>query len=210
MPTVQIQKEQIKGAEMPRKFRHVTAPVQPPTPKKPLPGRGRPCLLTKEREVILLKAIEEAMPLKQAAMLAGISYDSLNRWRIKGESDFAPAEFRDFCKALQRSEAVAMRSLLTLIHTAGQSDWKAAAWTLERRFPEEYSKPQRVEHSGPEGKPIEAMATVEPEVLRRMRKQAGMVELCGKLGAILLKNKAARNGEGQPEVLAKKPTRLRE
>jgi hypothetical protein len=186
------------------------APVKlSPAKKHPLKP-GRPCLLTKAREAVLLKAIEEAMPLKHAAMLAGVSYDTLNRWRIKGESEFAPVEFRDFCKALQRSEAVAMHRLVTLIHTAGQSDWKAAAWTLERRFPDEFSKPQRMEHSGPEGKPIEAETTVEPEVLQRMKKQVGMQKILVKLGAILLKQRAAKEAKEQHGAVPKKPTRLRE
>lgn len=180
------------------------------TPKKPLPQRGRPCLLTKHREAILLKGIEDGMPLKHAAMLAGVSYDSLNRWRIKGESEFAPSEFRDFCKALQHAEAVAMHRLVALINTAGQSDWKAAAWTLERRFPEEFSKPQRVEHSGPEGKPIHALTTIEPEVLQRMKKQSGMQELAIKFGALVMAQKAAKEAAERSASIAGMPARLRE
>lgn len=186
------------------------APVKLP-PAKKLPVKpGRPCLLTKPREAILLKAIEEAMPLKQAAMLAGISYDTLNRWRIKGGSEFAAPEFREFCKALERSEAIAMQRLVALISTAGKNDWKAAAWTLERRFPEEFSKPQQMEHSGPAGKPIEALTTVEPEVLRRMKKQSGFVKLLGKLGDILLRQKEEREAKARFGAGEKKPTRLRE
>ena len=126
------------------------------------------------------------MPLKHAAMLAGVSYDSLNRRRNKGDSELAPIQFRDFCKALHHAEAVAMQRLLSLISNAGQTDWKAAAWTLERRFPDEFSKPQKLEHSGPEGKPIHALTTVEPEVLQRMKKQSGMQELAMKFATSVI------------------------
>jgi len=153
--------------------------------------------LTEQREAILLKAIEEGMPLKHAAMLAGISYDSLNRWRIRGESEYAPPEFRDFCNALQRSEAIAMQRLVGRIGDAGKSDWRAAAWILERRFREEFAKTQQVEHSGPQGQPIQTQTTVEPEVLQRIRKQAGLVSLVGELGDILSKNRAKREEERQ-------------
>lgn len=159
---------------------------------------------------MLLKAIEDGLPLKQSAMLAGISYDSLNRWRIRGESKSAPLEFCDFCKALRHSEAIAMQRLVGRIQAAGEADWKASAWMLEKRFPDEFGKPQRVEHSGPEGKPIEALAIVEPEVLQRMKKQAGIVEIAAKLGAILLKNRAKRNAVNQHGAFATKRPRLRE
>lgn len=193
MPVVQMQREQTTGAGKLPKFRSVAASVKPPLPKKSLPGRGRPCLLTTEREGILLKAIEDGLPLKQAAMLAGISYDTFNRWRIKGESESAPDEFRDFCKALRHSEAIAMQRLVGRIQSAGETDWKASAWMLEKRFPDEFGKPQRIEHSGPDGKPIQAMTTVEPEVLQRIKKQAGIVEVLAKFGTILLKNRATKN-----------------
>ena len=186
------------------------APVKLSPPKKPPLKPGRPCLLTKPREAILLKAIEAAMPLKHAAMLAGISYDTLNRWRIKGESELARPEFRDFCKSLRRSEAVAMQRLVTVVREAGEKDWKAATWMLERRFPDEFAKPQHVEHSGPKGQPIQTFTTVEPEVLQRMKRQVGLQQLVGKLGGILLKHKEASDLEKQHGTVAKHSTRLRE
>ncbi len=117
-------------------------------------GRGRPSLLTPEREARLMGAIEKGMPLKQAAMLAGMSYETLNRWRLQGEAEDAALEFRHFWQALRKAQAVAMERLLSRIDTASLSDWKAAAWLLERRHPEEFAKPQKLEHSGPGGAAI--------------------------------------------------------
>ena len=184
------------------------APIKLTSKKKLSPGR--PCLLTKQREAALLKGIEDGLPLKHAAMLAGISYDTLNRWRKCGEPEYAPIEFRNFCKALRRSEAVAVQNLVKLVHGAGTTDWRAASWMLERRFPEEFGKPVQVEHSGPGGSPIQTHATVEPEVLRRMRKQEGMQELVGKLGAILLEQKAAKKAAEAYRARSKGTARLRE
>lgn len=182
------------------------APFKFTLPKKSPPQGGRPCLLTPSCKAILLKAIEEGMPLKQAAMAAGVSYDSMNRWRKRGESENEPLMFRKFCKELQRSEAIAMQRLIGRIQAAGETDWKASAWMLEKRFPEEFGKVQRVEHSAPEANPMEGFATVEPEVLRRMKKQANVVKVIERLGAILLKNRAQNEIESQ----RKAATRLRE
>lgn len=103
--------------------------------------RGRPCGLTLETERVLLSAIERGLPYKQAAALAGISYMTLNRWRRQGEVDGAPAEFRDFCYRLEAAEARAANTLLQAVSKAGRErDWRAAAWILERRYPEDWGK----------------------------------------------------------------------
>lgn len=188
------------------------SPVYLKPSKKPAAKPGRPCLLAKACEAKLLKYIEEGLPLKQAAALAGVSYDSVNRWRTKGESEYAPPEFRDFCKSLERAKAVAMKGFVLHIREAGKSDWRAAAWMLERRHKEEFSIAQRVEHSGPGGKPVETFTKIEPEVLRRMRKQSGMQELAAKLGAILIKNRRLKEEAESLGIHAVKvvKTRLRE
>lgn len=104
--------------------------------------RGRPCGLTAERQTALIAAIERGLPLREAALLAGVSYDSLNRWRKQGESEDAPHEFREFFLALERAQAAAMDTMLSHISSAArQGNWKAAAWSLERRFPDVWGRP---------------------------------------------------------------------
>lgn len=164
------------------------APVKLPLPKKHSPQGGRPCLLTPKREAALLRAIEEGLPLTQAARLAGISYDTLNRWRKKGGEEFAPLEFRKFCEALGHSEAIAMQRLVRVVSDAGKKDWRASAWILERRFREEFGKPQHVENSGPVHPAMSVAPAVDYEVLRRMREQKGMREMASRLGELLLKH----------------------
>jgi hypothetical protein len=78
---------------------------------------------------------------KQAAALAEVSYASLNRWRQQGSQPDAPAEFRNFCNQIEAAEAQAADKLLKIIlSAAAERDWKAAAWLLERRHPEDWGK----------------------------------------------------------------------
>lgn len=174
------------------------APVFPPKKSKPPTKTGRPCLLTKERQAQLMNAIADGVPLKQAAMLAGISYDSLNRWRARGEAFNAPLIFRQFCKALERANAKAMHRLVTNINEAGKSDWRASAWMLERRFGDEFAKPQKLEHSGPQGNPISLLQGdygQDCEVLSRIKKTNAMREVAKKFGAILIKHRKSKEAE---------------
>jgi hypothetical protein len=185
--------------------------LKTPKLKKPV---GRPCLLTKTCEAKLLSAIEEGMPLKQAAMLAGICYETLNRWRIRGEDENAPIEFRQFCQSLRRSQAMAMQACVSCIRKAANHEWRAAAWLLERRHPEEFSLPEKIEHSGRNGKPLfnfPPVETIEPEALIRMKKQAGVAELVKKLGSILMANRAEKEAKEMDAASeSKMARRLRE
>lgn len=162
-------------------------PVEPPK------LRGRPSLLTEDLQAMLLSGIEEGLPLKQAAMLAGICYETLNRWRKKGESESAPPEFRHFCQALQRSEAVAMQRLVSQVSKAGNTDWRAAAWILERRHPDEFGKAEKIEHTGKGGNSL--ITPIDCEVIRRIKKQEGIKEMLGKLGGILDEVRRRRQSE---------------
>lgn len=154
-------------------------------PKKPAKKPGRPTLLNPTRQAALLNAIEQGMPLKQAAAIAGMSYDTLNNWQNRGENESAPPEYRQFCQLLRHSQAVAMQVHVSSICDAAKRDWKAAAWMLERRCPEDFARPQQFEHSGPGGKPLMPDPDVNHEVLVRMKKQQGIVELLKKLGGII-------------------------
>lgn len=107
--------------------------------------RGRPCLLNPRRMRRFLAAIKNSMPLKHAAAFAGVSYDTVNRWRIRGEDEKSPVEFCNFYKALKRAQAVAMNRLLRSVQRSGRKDWRAAAWLLERRHAEDFGKINEVE-----------------------------------------------------------------
>ena len=87
-------------------------------------------------------AIAAGATYRLACGYAGISEDTLARWR----------EHRaDFADMLVRAEASAALRWLARIEQAGAEDWRALAWKLERRYPQEYGRTvqeQRVQHSG--------------------------------------------------------------
>lgn len=167
--------------------------------KKPAKKPGRPTLLNPTRQAALLEAIEQGMPLKQAAAIAGMSYDTLNAWQKRGENESAPEEYRQFCQQLRHSQAVAMQVHVSSICDAAKRDWRAAAWMLERRFPEDFARPQQLEHSGPDGKPLMPDPEVNHEVLIRMKKQQGIVDLLKKLGGIIKEKRLQREENAKAE-----------
>lgn len=61
-----------------------------------------------------------------------------------------------------RAEATAVNNSIMVIRSAGNRNWQAHAWWLERAHPAEYGRQQRIEHSGPDGGPIDL---VTPDAL---------------------------------------------
>lgn len=76
---------------------------------------------------------------KDSAIMAGVSYESLNRWR---------KDNKKFAKALERAKTRHKARLIAIIAKAAVKTWQASAWLLERRFKDEYAQKQTIEHEG--------------------------------------------------------------
>ena len=70
----------------------------------------------------------------------------------------------EFAKAIKGAEASGAMKFLSRITDASELQWQAAAWMLERRFPEEYGK-RVVEHSGQGGGAIQIKVTYDDSPL---------------------------------------------
>jgi transposase len=120
---------------------------------------GRPTKLTPEVQDKLVNAIKVGATYEHAADYAGIDYSTLRRWIEKGQKAKS-GPFCELCDAIKRAEGGAVVWWSTQIDLAAkEGNWQAAAWKLERRYPEIYGRRvQSVEHSGKGGKPIEVRA----------------------------------------------------
>lgn len=101
------------------------------------------------REVILT-AIDSGLPLKWAAKMAKISYETLNNWRKKDAEFDAECEF-----ALAR---VAQRSIGVVLSA---DDWRAHSWYLSKRVDEFKDEKQTIVVAEPVELPAASEADVE-------------------------------------------------
>ena len=100
------------------------------------------------REKCTAEAIERAVELKgrgvndvDVARCIGVRADTLSKWRNDPKTD----NQRRMAEALDQAEGDYKAALLGIImRDAQERDWKAAAWLLERKYPNEYGKAQRV------------------------------------------------------------------
>ena len=93
-----------------------------------------PMKLTPEVQAIIVTAVRTGASVGFAAELAGVSRRSVFNWM----KDVEP-----FATAVSKARAGYAEDLRRKI--GDSEDWKAAAWLLERQFPDEFSKVERHE-----------------------------------------------------------------
>jgi hypothetical protein len=96
-------------------------------------GAGRPTKKTKKLVTALLEAIEIGAPYKIACASVGLSVDAFINWRREDPSFNAKVE-----------EVAAKGAIpkLKKITEHGEEGFAPLAWMLERRYPNEFSKPE--------------------------------------------------------------------
>lgn len=111
---------------------------------------GRPVgstKLTKEIKEKIFQAVRLGLPYDRAAQLAGINPRTFYYWKAKGQAGTAPTYVRflqDLKKAEIEGEAAAINEI---VKAARDGTWQAAAWLLERRYPDRWARVQKVEVS---------------------------------------------------------------
>ena len=115
---------------------------------------GRHSHLTPERAAAVTKMVRSGALIKTACQACGIHESTYFRWINRADDPDAPEVYREFRESITRARALAEMDALTLVRQAGRTDWRAAAWFLERSFPQDYGRHQKLEHTGEDGGPI--------------------------------------------------------
>lgn len=86
---------------------------------------------TPARRDLIIDAVRCGMTYRLAAAKAGVHQDTITDWKEKHS---------DFSERLLIAEADAAQEALEKIGKAANDDWRAAAWILEHRHPNDYGK----------------------------------------------------------------------
>ena len=112
---------------------------------------GRKTKLTPEVQEIIVDGINAGLTLVLTCARAGVTYATFYRWLEKGEAAKSGV-FCEFFDAVSRAKADSALRLVSQITLQAPTDWRAAAFLLERRFPDDYGK--RSEVTGKDGGPV--------------------------------------------------------
>jgi hypothetical protein len=108
-------------------------------PSKPT---GRPTLLTPELAEQLTALLRAGNQIHVVCDAVGIDRRTYSRWMQRGLSGRARDKpYRELRAQVERARAEAEARAVTQIARASTEDWRAAAWLLERSFPERWGKP---------------------------------------------------------------------
>lgn len=123
---------------------------------------ARPTKLNSITHDKIVKAIQAGNYIETAAAYAGISKNTLYEWLRRGQREkdrvaknprfkIKKAEelFVKFADAVEKALAEAEMRDVVIIGKAAEEQWQAAAWRLERKFPEKWGRQKiDIEHSG--------------------------------------------------------------
>lgn len=102
----------------------------------------------------LVELIAGGMKREDSCDMIGINQDTFYAW-LKDKRK------PEFSEAIKKAEMACKQRNIARIQNASKKNWQAAAWWLERKYPEEFAIRQKLEHSGPNGGPIPTKTDVD-------------------------------------------------
>ena len=99
---------------------------------------GRHTLLTPELADNLLAALRAGAYLHVAARAVGIRRETLADWMRRGREGDAP--FAELLTQIEEAQAAGEVRNVATVANAARENWQAAAWLLERGYPERWGR----------------------------------------------------------------------
>jgi hypothetical protein len=100
---------------------------------------GRKLSLNAELQDKLCGLLRVGVPIVDACTECGISERTFHYWQSRA-LEKNERKFIHFLQAVDRAKAQSKIRSIVRIDKAAVNDWRADAWLLERRFPEEFGK----------------------------------------------------------------------
>jgi hypothetical protein len=122
---------------------------------------GRETTLTSEITEQLVAMLRTGNYINVALRAVGVPRSTFTQWMRRGRgAGRANAEYRRFREQIDQAKAAGEVRAVASIATAARKNWQAAAWLLERQYPDRWGRtPMRMRDSPP---PVE-QPVAEPE-----------------------------------------------
>lgn len=106
-------------------------------PDDDVPRNGRPTKLTDPLFRAFIELFLKGSFRSTACQELGVPYNTFRRWMSLGRKH-KDGIYGQFRAGVMAAESRSQNNLLGRITAASSEDWKAAAWILERKFPDLY------------------------------------------------------------------------
>ena len=121
---------------------------------------ARPTKLTPEVHEAIVDGINAGLTFRLTCARVGVNPSTFYRWLDTGETA-KTGRYREFYEAVERAKADSALRLVSQITLQAPADWRAAAFILERRFPDDYGR--RAELTGKAGGPVQVDTKVQTQ-----------------------------------------------
>jgi len=141
-------------------------------------------MLTPELQKQIVKALKDGAYIETAAASVGIHRSTLHDWLRRGARERRrlskskrarpkkrEAPFVAFSDTIQRVMADSELDDLRTIKKASKRHWQAAAWRLERKYPDRYGIRHRVEHTGRKDAPVQVEHGLTGETIQAIKRE---------------------------------------
>lgn len=128
---------------------------------------ARPTLCTPEVTRLVAELVAAGLTIPVACKAIGVSKPSWASWNAKGrkhEADGTDSQYREWWEAMCEAKASCEANLIRMVSAGSASDWKAAAWVLERRYSKRWGKPEHRPESDA-GDDLTAASTEELQLM---------------------------------------------
>lgn len=106
--------------------------------------------LTREVASYIAGSVAAGLPLEAALDLAGVTTRQRREWWRRGQSDRAEGReslHADYVTAVLQAQAMQKQENIAAIRKHRSKVWTAAAWLLERQYPDEFGERKRLDKS---------------------------------------------------------------
>lgn len=112
---------------------------------------GRRTRLTPDVQNSIVTALRAGNYSETAAAYAGISKATFYEWCARGRRE-PDSIYADFLDAVESAKAASeVRDVALIDKAATDGSWQAAAWKLERKYPQRWGRLTRTEITGADG-----------------------------------------------------------
>lgn len=113
--------------------------------KKSRRGRGKQTSLNPAVQKAIVRFIHAGSYVETACAAAGIHKDTFYTWLKRGAVE-KKGIYKDFSDAVQKAMAMSEIADIATVGAASKTQWQAAAWRLERRFPSKWGRREHHVH----------------------------------------------------------------
>lgn len=105
---------------------------------------GRPTDLTPALQKKIIAMIRDGVTPEIAAVAAGVGRTTYYRWTARGREE-TEGPYRDFWDAIEKAIAECEARAVHVVAKAFGTSWQAAMTLMERRFPDRWSRRDRLD-----------------------------------------------------------------